>query len=83
MSKKKKRSKSARRRAARGMGLINTFYAWYTVPDALDELWNQFHYSMICDQRGDMDVEQRRMAFFYYERMKDLIKGSADVLGAK
>ena len=69
------------RRAAHGFDQLKTFYAWYDPHDALDELWDQFHYSMICDQRGEMDVEARRQAFFFYERMKDLIKGSAMIIG--
>lgn len=82
----KKRSKSkdkARKLASQGIAALNEFYTAFTPSQAEDELWELFMYSMICPDRNEMSTEERSGVFFFYEKLKDLIRGGSCLVGTK
>jgi len=81
MTKQKNFSKKAKRRFKSGLKHIHNFYGWFDPKLSQSMLWDQFHYSMISEDRGDMSPEDRKEAFFFYESLKQLLQGTALIEG--
>lgn len=78
-----KRKSAAKDRADNGLAQINYFFNWFTPEEAQENLWQMFHYSMLTDERGVMDSDARRQAFFFYERLKELLNASGAITGLR
>ncbi|NOT36432.1 MAG: hypothetical protein HOP11_03530 [Saprospiraceae bacterium] len=62
---------------------LRKFFDSYSASEADQELWDMFHHSMICHQRNDMTPQERDDHFFFYTKLKELIKSAAIVVGTK
>jgi len=83
MPNSKKRSKSQKKisdAAAAGLNLIRTFNKAFEPREAEDNLWRIFHLAMISEGRGGT-LKSQEIAddFYWFERVRDLIRGSAEI----